>query len=49
MTKYSNKYFSESEKLNMDEKINLLKKDYIEFSINNFFPKRNEVRTIYFG
>ena len=48
MTRYSNEYFSENEKLKMEEKINLLKKDSNDFSINIFFPKRSEDKTINF-
>jgi len=48
MTRFSNEYFSENEKLKIEEKINLLKKDSNDFSINSFFPKRSEDKTINF-
>ena len=38
LTKYSNNYFEENEKLDMGQKTKLLKKDSDDFSINSFFP-----------
>ena len=41
ITLYCNDYFKENEKLRMEKKANLLKKDYSDFYINSFFPERN--------
>ena len=40
LTKYSNNYFEENEKLDMGKKTNLLKRDSSDFSINSFFPDK---------
>ena len=40
LTKYSNNYFEENEKLGMGKKAKLLKRDSSDFSINSFYPDK---------
>ena len=45
LTKYSNEYFEENEKLKMSKKVELLKRDCDDFFIDSFFPGKDEEKS----